>query len=60
MKISAMYWEPNGQERDTKIISLEIHNEKLTSFKIVKEDKSGEQVKMAPIAVEAIQWSIRD
>lgn len=60
MKIKVMYWEPNGQTRDTKIISLEIQGDKLTSFKIIKEDRSGEQVKMAPIAVEAIQWSICD
>lgn len=60
MKVSVMYWEPNGQTRDTKIISLEIQGDKLTSFKIIKEDRSGEQVKMAPIAVEAIQSSIRD
>ncbi|WP_196590546.1 hypothetical protein [Pectinatus frisingensis] len=60
MKIKVMYWEPNGQARDTKIISLEIQGDKLTSFKIIKEDRSGEQVKMAPIAVEAIQSSIYD
>ena len=55
-----MYWEPNGQVRDTKIISLEIQGNKLTGFKIVKEDRSGEEIEMAPIAVEAIQSSIRD
>lgn len=60
MKISVMYWEHNGQVRDTKIISLEIQGNKLIGFKIVKEDRSGEEIEMAPIAVEAIQWSIRD
>ncbi len=55
-----MYREPNGQDRDTKIISLEIQGNKLNGFKLIKEDRSGEQVEMAPIAVEAIQWSIRD
>ena len=55
-----MYIEPNGQEQDTKIISLEIRGNKLNDLKLIKEDKSGEQVKMAPIAVEAIQYSICD
>jgi len=52
-----MYRELNNQKQDTKIISLEIQGNKLNGFRLIKEDKSGEQVRMAPIAVEAIQCS---
>jgi len=43
VKIAVMYREPNGKERDTKIISLEIQGKRLAGFKLINDHKCCDQ-----------------